>query len=169
MFVGAGGQIADGNAATKTSFEAAGGWLCKRGNRLPVAAGRRWQDISKWLPSRRNDTQQQCALVLDLVNEHRRCAALEILPVQGAMADVLTQHPALAICTLTPGARDRIQALQEVHAGVDEHRALASGSSAWQAWCSSPGTDRFCDAGAVAMSRQLLLSPPLAMKARWVH
>lgn len=134
VFVGADGRITDRNTAAEAALDAAGGWLCKRGGRLFVASSGRWQDISTWLPSLRKGTQQRGALVLDLVNEQRRCAALEILPIQGAMADVLAQHPALAICTLKPGARDRTQALQEVH-GLTPTEArvavqLASGRSA---------------------------------------
>lgn len=134
VFVGADGRITDRNMAAEAALDATGGWLCMRAGRLFVTASGRWQDIATWLPSLRKGGPQHGALMLDLVNAQGRCAALEILPIQGAMADVLAQHPALAICTLKPGARDRIQALRGVH-GLTATEArvavqLAAGRSA---------------------------------------
>jgi DNA-binding CsgD family transcriptional regulator/PAS domain-containing protein len=113
LFVAEDGRIADRNAAAQAALAGPSGWLAARDGRLQVCAARRWQTLSTWLPGLRQG--ERTNLSLDLQSVEGRSATLEIVPIQAALADTVASHPAVAICTLKPGVRDRAHALRTLH------------------------------------------------------
>lgn len=110
VFVGAGGTIVGSNAAAGRALTQPNPWLRERAGRLCFAGTTGWQEIAAPLQTLGPD-----AVVLDLVNDLRRCASLELMPVQGAATDPLAQYPAMAIACLRVGARNKPLALRQVH------------------------------------------------------
>lgn len=110
VFLGADGLIVDRNLAAQAALADAHPWLRERAGRLCLARETGWQEIAPELQTLGPDM-----LVLDLVNDVRRCAALELMPVQGAATDPFAEHPAVAIASLRRGARNKTLALRQVH------------------------------------------------------
>jgi DNA-binding CsgD family transcriptional regulator/PAS domain-containing protein len=113
VFVAEDGRIADQNAAALAALGSQSGWLAERHGRLQVCEARRWQALSTWLPQLRRGEHPN--LSLGLQSTAGRSATLEVVPIQAALADTVASHPAVAICTLKPGVRDRAHALQTLH------------------------------------------------------
>ncbi len=113
LFVADDGRIADCNAAAQAALAHRSGWLAERGGRLQVCESRRWQALSTWLPRLRQG--DRTSLSLDLLSADGQCATFNIVPIQTALTDTVAAHPAVAICTLKRGVRDRARALRIVH------------------------------------------------------
>lgn len=113
LFATEDGRIADCNAAAQAALAHPSGWLTERGGRVQVYEARRWQALSTWLPGLRHG--DRTSLSLDLQGVDGRSAMLHIVPIQAALADTVASHPAVAICTLKPGIRDRALALRGVY------------------------------------------------------
>jgi len=110
VFLGADGSIVDRNPAAAAALADAHPWLRERAGRLCLAGESGWREVAPALQALGPDV-----VVLDLVNDERRCATLELMPVQGAATDPFAEHPAVAIASLRRGARNKALALRQVH------------------------------------------------------
>ena len=111
LFVAADGRVVERNPAAARLLAEPDGWLRDQQGRLQAATLQGWTELQPQLASL-PELGSHC---MDLARADRRSARLDIRLIQGAGSDQLATHPALAVCTLTPGARDRMQALQQVH------------------------------------------------------
>ncbi len=111
LFLAGDGRVVERNPAARARLAEPEGWLRVRQGRLQAATLQGWTDLEPLLAT----LPERASLCLDLVCGDRRCARLDVRKIQGAVTDTLATHAAQAVCTLTPGARDRMQALRQVH------------------------------------------------------
>lgn len=131
VFLAADGGIVDRNPAAAAALADAHPWLYELGGRLWVAGASGLQAVAASLQTLGTNVDVQ-----DLVNDQRRVATLELIPVQRSATDSFAERRALAIAILRRGARNKVQALRKVH-GLTEAEArvavqLAEGRSAAQ-------------------------------------
>ena len=111
LFIAADGQVVKHNPAAEAALREPLGLIRLVGGRLRAAGDGRWVDLSRSL----DEVTRSGSLVVDLVAADGRCAALSLRLIQGAVDAVMAQHPAMAIATLSWGARDVVQALRQQH------------------------------------------------------
>lgn len=109
-FVSDSGRIVDRNPAAQAALEQRAGWMKERAGHLQVCEGRRWQPVASWLPRLRQGDGP--SLSITLADGEARAATLEVIPIQAALIDTMSIHPAVAVCSLKRGAHDPAQALQ---------------------------------------------------------
>lgn len=106
--VGRDGGIVECNPAARAELSRPDGWWRQREGQLLVAENGLWRRLADCLPA----AQDGGSLTLDLIGADKRAATLDVFSIQGAAADAIASHAAVAICTLRAGARDRMQALR---------------------------------------------------------
>lgn len=113
FFVTGAGSVVDRNGAALSALDGSSAWLRERAGELHVYESRRWRPLSTWLSVFFQGHRQ--TLVLDLHSPDGRSSSLEIVPIDAAFTDTAAAYPAVAICTLKLGRRDKSQALRMLH------------------------------------------------------
>lgn len=115
LFIAANEGVAEANGAAKKELANAEGWIRLYAGRLQIRTTTGWASLNTALESLA--VSPQGSLALDLVSggPERRGAWIALRAVQGAAGDHVAEHPAVAIATLHSGARNKAQALRDIH------------------------------------------------------
>lgn len=113
LFLAGDGRIVEHNAAAGAALQASPSWLRRQAGRLGLATPQGWTGVDEALAALRASPQGR--LTVDLLDNDRRSARLDLMAVHGAIADHIAQHPAVAVATLQPGPRDLAAVLRTVH------------------------------------------------------
>jgi DNA-binding CsgD family transcriptional regulator len=113
LFVTPEAAVASANPAATTELARPDGWLQQQGGRLLARTVTGWTPLADAVAGLQASAHGSSTL--DLVDDTRRAATLELRAVPGARTDHIAQHRAVAVATLRSGPRDKARALREIH------------------------------------------------------